>query len=158
MSLASGLFSPSISYPASDGPVYLSSSTIRAFTILSFCRTLGCRSGPSGLPCLLMGPACWSSSYFSLTTYGNVWLGSLGYSAWCCPPFSHQVGPPRDMKLDSSHSRLAGRAGQAFQRLLGFPPVPILRKKYASEVTTIVIAWVIPGGPYFPPRDYIFCG
>ena len=64
------------------------------------------------------------------------------------------IGPHQVRKLAASHSRRAGRDEQALRRLMGFSSVSILRKNYVSEVTPLNVACVLPGGPFFPPRDY----
>ena len=70
-------------------------------------------------------------------------------------PTSIPIGPHQVRKLAASHSRRAGREERDIQRLMGFSSVTILRKNYVSDVSPLNIACVIPGGPYFPPRDHV---
>ena len=147
--------SPSISYLASDGSVSLSLCPVRAYkTLLSFSTLWVDRLGPQGYHTSLWaqpaGPLPLSVKQLTAMFISVVKdaLSDAGLST------SLPIGPHQVRKLAASHSRRAGRDEQAVRRLMGFSSVSILRKNYVSEVTPLNVACVLPGGPFFPPRDY----
>ena len=65
------------------------------------------------------------------------------------------VGIHQIRKLASSHAIRAGQKERIIKEKMGFSEVKILRKNYITQVPSLKVTCVLPGGTFIPNRAHV---